>query len=229
MSFFKCDDSGELGKLSRQQSNQIVSSSKSLLDGARPLAPVQYPSLPFLSSTNNTSTYSCSILTTGTSNKRYVPLKDSISSRPRVYLSTPLSNSYIQRHEQPLSATCQTSSHPCQSNLATGRYNSKISKSHLDHSGVLTSFQGFANSSILLNAVPTFSQETTELWFKVLEVSFEEQKVFSELTRFRCTLDKLKPSHLEVVAELLHMDHPQPYTEMKKLLIQNFDASDQEQ
>ena len=73
-----------------------------------------------------------------------------------------------------------------------------------------------------------FSQETPELWFKVLEASFEEQKVFSELTRFRCTLIKLKPSHLEVVAELLQMNHPQPYTEMKKLLIQNFDASDQE-
>ena len=45
-----------------------------------------------------------------------------------------------------------------------------------------------------------FSQETPELWFKVLEASFEEQKIFSVLTRFRCTLIKLKPSHLEVVA-----------------------------
>ena len=86
MSFFRCDDSGRINKLSRQQSNQIVSSSESLLDGARPLAPVQYPSLPFLSSTNNTSTYSYSTLTTGISNKRYVPLKDSIPSCPRVYL-----------------------------------------------------------------------------------------------------------------------------------------------
>ena len=73
-----------------------------------------------------------------------------------------------------------------------------------------------------------FSQETPELWFKVLEASFEEQNIFSEPTRFRCTLIKLKPSHFEVVAELLHMDHPQPYIEMKKLLIQNFGASDQE-
>ena len=73
-----------------------------------------------------------------------------------------------------------------------------------------------------------FPQETPELWFKVLQASFEEQKIFSELICFRCTLNKLKPLHLEVVAELLHMDHPQPYTEMKKLLIQNFGASDQE-
>ena len=228
ISFFKCDDSGRLGGLSRQQSNQIVSSSKSLLDEARPLAPVQYPPLPFLSSTNNTSTYSYSTLTTGTSNKRYMSLKDSIPSSPRVYLSTPLSSSYIHRYEQPQSETCQTNSHPCQFNLTTSKYNLEISKSHLDSSGGLTSFQGFANSSILLNSVPTFSQETPELWFKVLEASFEEQKIFSELTRFRCTLIKLEPSHLEVVAELLHKDHPQPYTEMKKFLIQNFGASDQE-
>ena len=173
MSFFKCDHSGRLGKLSRKQSNQIVSSSKSLLDGTRPLAPVQYPSLPFLSSINNTSTYSCSILTTGTSNKRYVPLKDSIPSCPRVYLSIPLSNSYIHSYEQSQSATCKTNSHPCQSNL-TSKYNSEVSKSHLDPSGGLTSCQGFADSCILLKSVPMFSQETPELWFKVLEASFEE-------------------------------------------------------
>ena len=71
-------------------------------------------------------------------------------------------------------------------------------------------------------------QETPELWFKVLEASFQEQKIFGELTCFRCIFIKLKHSHLEVVAELLHMNHPQPYTEMKKLLIQNFGASDQE-
>ena len=177
MSFFKCDGLGKLGKLSRQQSNQIVSSSKSLLDGARPLARVQYPSLPFLSSTNNTSTYSCSTLTTGTSNKRDMPLKDSIPSCPRVYLSTPLSNNYIHRYEQSQSATCLTNSHHCQSNLTTSKYNSEALKSHLDPSaGGLTSFHGFANSSILLNSVPMFSQETPELWFKVLEASFKEQK-----------------------------------------------------
>ena len=51
-----------------------------------------------------------------------------------------------------------------------------------------------------------FSQETPELWFKVLEVSFEEQKIFSELTRFRCTLIKLKPSHLEVVTQPSHLE-----------------------
>ena len=73
-----------------------------------------------------------------------------------------------------------------------------------------------------------FSQETPELWFKILEASFEEQKIFSELTRFRCTLIKLKPLHLEVVVELVHMDHPQSLTEMKKLLIQNFGVSVQE-
>ena len=228
MSFFKRDNSGRLGKLCRQQSKEIVSSSKSLLDRTLPLATVQYPSSPFLSSTNHTSTYSCSTLTTGTSNKRYVPLKDSIPSCSRLYLSTPLSNSYINKCEQPQSATCQTNSHLCQSNLTTNKYNSEVSKSRLDPSGGLTSFQGFANSSILLNSVPMFFQESPELWFKVLEASFEEQKIFSEITRFRCTLIKLKPSHLEVVAELLHMDHPQPYTEMKKLLIQNFGASDQE-
>ena len=197
MSFFKSDNSGRLGKLSRQQSNEIVSSSKLLLDRALTLATVQYPSSPFLSSANHTSTYSCSTLTTGTSNKRYVPLKDSIPSCSRVYLSTPLSNSYINRYEQPQSATateraqpqsateCQTNSHLCQSNLTTSKCNSEVSKSHLDPSGGLTSFQGIANSSILLNSVPTFSQESPELWFKVLEASFEEQKIFSELTRFR--------------------------------------------
>ena len=163
MLFFKRDDSGRLGKLSGQQSNQMVSSSKSLLDGARPLAPVQYPSLPFLSSITNTSTYSCSTLTTGTSNKRYVQLKDSIPLCLRVYLSSPLSNSYIHRYEQSQSATCQTNSHSCQSHLTTSKYNLEVSKGHLDPSGGLTSFQGFANSSILLNSVPTFSQEICEL------------------------------------------------------------------
>ena len=157
-----------------------------------------------------------------------MPLKDSIPSCSRVYLSTLLSNSYINRYEQPQSATCHTNSHLCQSNLTTSKYNSEVSKSHLDPFVGLTSFQGFANSSILLNSVPTFSQESPEIWFKILEASFEEQKIFSEITRFRCTLIKLKPSHLEVVAELLHMDYPQPYIEMKKLLIQNLGASDQE-
>ena len=110
------------------------------------------------------------------------------------------------------------------------KYNSEVSKSHLDPFGSLTSLQGFANSSILLNAVPIFSQKTPELWLKVLKASFEKQKVvFSELTHFRCTLIKLKLSHLQVVAELLHMDHPQPYTKMRKLLIQKCGASDQEQ
>ena len=118
-----------------------------------------------------------------------MPLKDSISSCPRAYLSTPLSNSYIHRYEQPQSATCLTNSHHSQSNLTTSKYNSEVSKSHQDPSaGGLTSFQGFTNSSILLNSVPMFSQETHELWFKVLEASFEEQKIFSELTRFRCIL-----------------------------------------
>ena len=176
MSFFKRDNSGRLGKLSRQQSKEIVSSSKSLLDRALPLATAQYPSSPFLFSTNHTSTYSCSTLTTGVSNKRYVPLKDSIPSYSRVYVSTPLSNSYINRYEQPKSAT---SSHLCQFNLRTSKYNSEVSKSHLDPSGGLTSFQGFANSSVLLNSVPTFSEESPELWFKVLEASFEEQKIFA--------------------------------------------------
>ena len=96
----------------------------------------------------------------------------------------------------------------------------KFSKIHLNPSGDLTSFQGFANSSILLNVVTMFSQETSELCFKVLETFFEEQKIFSVLTHFRCTLIKLKPLHLEVVAERLHVDHPQPYSKMKKLLIQ---------
>ena len=72
-----------------------------------------------------------------------------------------------------------------------------------------------------------FSQETSELWFKVIEAFFNKQKTFSEPTHFGCTSIKLKPSYLEVVAELLHMDHQRPYTEMKKLLIQNFGASDQ--
>ena len=144
MSFFKRDNSGRLGKLSRQQSKEIVSSPKSLLDRALPLATVQHPLSPFLSSTNHTSTYSCSTLTTGTSNKPYMPLKDSTPSCSRVYLSTPLSNSYINRYEQPQSATCQTNSHPCQSNLTTSKYNSEVPKRHLDPSGGLTSFQGFA-------------------------------------------------------------------------------------
>ena len=61
-------------------------------------------------------------------------------------------------------------------------YNSEVSKSHLDPSGGLTSFQGFANSSILLNSIPMFSQETPELWFKVLKAFFEEQKIFNEPT-----------------------------------------------
>ena len=73
-----------------------------------------------------------------------------------------------------------------------------------------------------------FSQETPELWFKVLKASFEKQKFFGELTRFRCTLIKLKHSHLIVVAKLLHINYPQPYIEMKKLFIKNFGASDQE-
>ena len=96
----------------------------------------------------------------------------------------------------------------------------KFSKTQLNPSGDLTSFQGFANSSILLNAVTMFSQETPELCFKVLETFFEEQRIFSVLTHSRCTLIKQKPLHLEVVAERLHVDHPQPYSKMKKLLIQ---------
>ena len=56
-----------------------------------------------------------------------------------------------------------------------------------------------------------FSQETPELCFKVVEAFFEKQKIFSELTRFRCTLINPKSSLFEVVAELLHMDHPQSY------------------
>ena len=123
MSFFKCGDLSRLDKLSHQRSNQIVSSSELLLDRARQLTPIQYPSLPFLSSTNNRSTYSCSTLTTNTSNKRYVKLKDSIPSCPCVYLFTPLSNSYIHRYEQPQSVTCPTNSHPCLSHLIINKNN----------------------------------------------------------------------------------------------------------
>ena len=100
--------------------------------------------------------------------------------------------------------------------------------SHVDPSGGLTSFQGFANSSILLTLSLLFLKRLLSYDLKSYKLLLKNKKNFCELTRLRCILIKLKPSHLEVVAEFLHMDHPRPYTEMKKLLIQNFGVSDQE-
>ena len=83
-------------------------------------------------------------------------------------------------------------------------------------------------SPIVLNNIPMFSEETPELWFKVLEAAFDEGQLFDSLSRFRYALVKLNSSQLQVIGELLYGSHEEPYKKMKKLLIDNYGTPDQQ-
>ena len=71
-----------------------------------------------------------------------------------------------------------------------------------------------------------FSEETPEMWFKVLEAVFDEKQLYNNTSRFRYALIKLKSSQLQVIGELLYGRHHRPYDEMKRLLLENFGTPD---
>jgi len=64
--------------------------------------------------------------------------------------------------------------------------------------------------------------------FTVIEASFDEQNIFSESSQFRFAILNRTSSQHEVIGELLHGSHPRPYTEMKRILVQAFDITNQE-
>ena len=73
-----------------------------------------------------------------------------------------------------------------------------------------------------------FFESFPNLWFKVVDATFEENKVFSESSRFRLTVLKLNSNQLEIAEDLLHGFHPRPYCEMKCLLTQTYGITDQQ-
>ena len=73
-----------------------------------------------------------------------------------------------------------------------------------------------------------FFKSSPDLWFKVVDAIFDENKVFSESSRFRLTVLKLNSNQLEIVGDLLHGFHPRPYFEMKRLLTQTYGITDQQ-
>ena len=79
-----------------------------------------------------------------------------------------------------------------------------------------------------INNIPMFFESSPDLWFKVVDAIFDENKVFSESSRFRLTVLKLNSNQLEIVGNLLHGSHPRPYFEMKRLLTQTYGITDQQ-
>ena len=79
-----------------------------------------------------------------------------------------------------------------------------------------------------INNIPMFFESSPDLWFKVVDAIFDENKVFSESSRFRFTVLKLNSNQLEIVGDLLHGSHPHPYFEMKRLLTQTYGITDQQ-
>ena len=73
-----------------------------------------------------------------------------------------------------------------------------------------------------------FFESSPDLWFKVVDAIFDENKVFSESSRFRLTVLKLNSNQLEIVGDLLHGSHPRLYFEMKRLLTQIYGITDQQ-
>lgn len=63
-----------------------------------------------------------------------------------------------------------------------------------------------------------FMEETPELWFKILEVAFEEKQFFNNISWFRYALVKLNSAQLQVIGELLYKSHHQPYNKIKKII-----------
>ena len=212
-----------LSNWSSKQTRPVAKSDDSFMDGASPLSPPSFLSLPHTTySSNNLVSNSFSAGTSkAESNRHIIPLSESLPTCPKVCLSTPLPISSIDKRQLPeksIKWNDPGSSFRCNSGYgADDEFRTNVSP-----------FQSLAHTGMLLNNVPMFSEESSELWFKVLEAAFDEQQIFSELTRFRIALVKLKPCHLEVVAELLHRDIPEPYSAMKEQLISNFGTSDQE-
>ena len=62
-----------------------------------------------------------------------------------------------------------------------------------------------------------FFESSPDLWFKVVDATFNETKIFSESSHFTLTVLKLNSNQLEIVGNLLHGSHPHPYFQMKRL------------
>ena len=63
-----------------------------------------------------------------------------------------------------------------------------------------------------------FFKYSPDLWFKVVDPTFDENEVFSKSFRFRVIVLKLNSSQLKIVKDLLHGSYQSPYSEMKRLL-----------
>ena len=147
-----------------------------------------------------------------TSNDWHVPFHYVFPTCPRVSFATPLSNS-AENTTQPI----EIMSTPCPD----------ISQNPQLVSQIMQTPNPVMSYNFITN-IPMFFESSPDLWFKVVDAIFDENKVFSESSRFRLTVLKLNSNQLEIAGDLLLGSHPRPYFETKRLLTQTYGITDQQ-
>ena len=66
--------------------------------------------------------------------------------------------------------------------------------------------------------IPMFFESSPNLWFKVVDVPFDENKsIFRKFPFQTFYFIKLNSNQLDIVGDFTHGSHPRPYSEIKRL------------
>nr|XP_033337658.1 uncharacterized protein LOC117226956 [Megalopta genalis] len=76
--------------------------------------------------------------------------------------------------------------------------------------------------------IPEFSPTDPELWFAMVEASFETSGVTTEKTKFGYVLGALKPEYAAEVREIILNPPAEPFTRLKTELIRRIGASQEQ-
>ena len=147
-----------------------------------------------------------------TSNDWHVPFRYAFPTCPRVSFATPLSSS-TGNTTQPI----EIMSTPYPDISQNSQFVSPLKQT----ADPVMSYN-------FINNILMFFESYSDLWFKVVDAIFDENKVFSESFRFRLTVLKLNFNQLEIVVDLLHGSHPRSYFEMKRLLTRTYGITNQQ-
>ena len=109
-----------------------------------------------------------------TSNDWHVPFRYAFPTCPRVSFATPLSNS------------AENTTQPIEIMSTPGP---DISQNPLLVSPIMQTPNPVMSFNFI-NSIPMFFESSPDLWFKVVDAIFDENKVFSESSRFRLTVLK---------------------------------------
>ena len=150
-----------------------------------PLPPLSY------AGSHDTSSHFCNLpRCTGNSNKRssgfpsdavplktsndwYVPFRYAFPTCPRVSFATPLPSNSAENTTQPIEIITT----PCPDTSQNPQLVSPI----MQTPNPVISFN-------FINNIPMLFESSPHLWFKVVDAIFDENKVFSESSRFRLTV-----------------------------------------